>query len=472
MQPHPLYVDLDGTLIKSDLLHESLLGLLKREPWAAFLIPMWLMRGRASLKREIAERVDIDVASLPYSDSFVTFLREQAASGRELVLATASDAKYARQVAAHVGVFTASLSSDGTVNLSGERKLAAIEAHAQGRRFDYAGNSRQDVPIWDKSHGAILVNPDRGVEAAVRDRVQVTSRFLDRRTRVIDYLVALRPHQWAKNALLAVPLLMSHRFTDPVAVLQVLIAFIAFSLAASSVYLLNDLLDLGADRQHPRKRLRPFASGAVPVSRGLLLVPLLTLLSLVIAAQVSLPFVGALVAYLAITLAYSFRLKHYVLIDVLVLAALFTTRVIAGGVAIQALPSVWLLAFCVFVFTALALVKRCSELVTMERQGATAARGRDYRVSDGVPLMVMGIASGYASVLVVALYISSGAVTGLYSRAEWLWLLCPVLMYWISRLWLKTHRGEMHDDPLVFAMKDRASRILGVVSLAILLAAI
>ena len=472
MDRKPLYVDLDGTLIKSDLLHESLLGLLKLNPLAVFLVPFWLRQGRAHLKRTVAQRVDIDAASLPYSETFLAYLKEESAAGRTLVLATASDQKYAQQVSAHLGLFGATLASDGRVNLSGHHKAYAIKAHAGGQPFDYAGNSLKDVPIWNKADGAVLVNADRGVEAALNGKTPVISRFVDRSTRLSRYLTALRPHQWAKNLLLFVVLIMSHRLTEADSLMRVLVGFVAFSLCASSVYLLNDLLDLGADRRHPRKRHRPFAAGDIPVSQGLLAVSVLTLLSLSIAATLSLAFVGVLIAYLVMTLAYSFRLKHYVLIDVLVLAALFTTRVIAGGVAIQLFPSFWLLAFCVFLFTSLALVKRCSELVTMGRQGAEAAHGRDYRVSDNVPLMAMGIVSGYAAVLVVALYINSSAVTGLYRRPELLWLLCPVLLYWVSRLWLKTHRGEMHDDPLVYAVADRASRYIGLAAAAILLASI
>lgn len=472
MNRKPLYVDLDGTLIKSDLLHESLLGLLKSDPLAVFLVPLWLRRGRAHLKRNIAQKVDIDAANLPYSESFLAYLKEESVAGRKLVLATASDEKYAKQVSSHLGMFSATLASDGKVNLSGHHKAVAIEAHAGGQAFDYAGNSHKDVPIWNRADAAVLVNADRGVEAALSGKTPVTSKFVDRRTQLSRYLAALRPHQWAKNLLLFVVLLMSHRLTDSDALMRVLVGFVAFSLCASSVYVLNDLLDLSADRRHPRKRHRPFAAGDIPVSHGFVALPVLTLLSLGIAATLSLSFLGVLIVYLAITLAYSFRLKHYVLIDVMVLAALFTTRVIAGGVAIQVLPSFWLLAFCVFLFTSLALVKRCSELVTMGRQGAEAVHGRDYRVSDNVPLMAMGIASGYAAVLVVAFYINSSAVTELYKHPEFLWLLCPVLLYWVSRLWLKTHRGEMHDDPLVFAATDRASRYIGLAAAAILLAAI
>jgi 4-hydroxybenzoate polyprenyltransferase len=469
MDRKPLYVDLDGTLIKSDLLHESLLGLLKSNPLVIFLLPIWLRRGRANFKQAIAQRVEIDAASLPYSESFLEYLKQESASGRALILATASDQKYARQVSSHLGLFVAMLASDGKVNLSGCCKADAIEVHAGGRPFDYAGNSHKDVPIWNRADGAVLVNADRGVEAALGSKTSVVSRFVDRRVTLARYLAALRPHQWAKNLLLFVVLLMSHRFTDPDALMRVLAGFVAFSLCASSVYVLNDLLDLAADRRHPRKRRRPFAAGDIPVSYGFMVVPLLTLLSLGIAATLSLAFLGVLIAYLLMTVAYSFRLKHYVLIDVMVLAALFTTRVIAGGVAIDVLPSFWLLAFCVFLFTSLALVKRCAELVTMAKQGAD---GRDYRVADTMPLMAMGIASGYAAVLVVAFYINSSAVTVLYGRPEVLWLLCPVLLYWVSRLWLKTHRGEMHDDPLLYAVTDRASRYIGLATAVILLAAI
>lgn len=468
----PLYVDLDGTLIRTDLLHESLLALCKRDPAALLKLPQWLREGRAPLKRHIAERVDIDAATLPYSESFLRYLRQQKNDGRRLVLATASDEKFARQVAAHVGLFEATIASDGQVNLSGARKAEAIHAHAGGQAFEYAGNSHKDVPIWKQASGAILVNPERGVERAVDGQVRVVDTFRDGGFSMRRLIDALRPHQWAKNMLLFVPLLMSHRFGDLQTWLNVLHGFVAFCLCASSVYVLNDLFDLPADRDHPRKRQRPFAAGDVAVSHGLVAVVVLVAASMALGAALSLAFLGVLLAYLVTTLAYSYKLKHYVLIDVLVLAALFTTRVIAGGVATGAMPSFWLLAFCVFIFTSLALVKRCSELVTMERQGREAARGRDYRVSDSVPLMAMGIASGYVAVLVVTLYISSSAVTMLYRRPEVLWLLCPVLMYWVSRLWLKTHRGEMHDDPLVFALKDRASRLLGVVSLVVLLLAI
>jgi 4-hydroxybenzoate polyprenyltransferase len=467
-----LYVDLDGTLIRTDLLHESLLGLVKRNPLALLMMPFWLRNGRAYVKRVIAEHVPIDVATLPYSESFLAFLRSEAASGRKLVLATASDERYALQIADYLGIFGATLASDGADNLSGERKARAIEADARGTPFEYAGNSRKDLPIWVVASGAVLVNPGLGVEDAALARTTVTGRFVDKRFRISKYVAALRIHQWVKNALLFVPLLASHRLDDANAFLRVLVGALAFSLCASAVYVLNDLLDLPADRRHPRKRLRPFAAGDIPIAHGIIALPVLLVAALGIAAPLSLGLLGMLLLYLAMTLAYSLRLKHYVLIDVLVLASLFTIRVTAGGVIIDAFPSFWLLGFCLFLFTSLALVKRCSELGTMERQGDEAVHGRDYRVSDAPLLTAMGIAGGYLAVLVVALYINSDTVTKLYSHPQVLWLLCPILLYWVSRLWLKTARGEMHDDPLVFTAKDRASRFIAVLAALILVIAI
>lgn len=468
----PLYVDLDGTLIRTDLLHESLVGLVKRQPLALVRIPFWLRLGRAHLKRTVADLVPIDVATLPYNEAFLSYLRSEAASGRRLVLATASDRRYARQIADYLGIFGSTLASDGADNLSGRRKMEVIKADAAGQPFEYAGNSRKDLPVWAEASGALLVNPERGIDQAAAAQTRVTRRFLDRPLRISSYLAALRVHQWVKNALLFVPLLAAHRIQDPQAWLRVTVAAVAFSLCASFVYVLNDLLDLGADRRHPSKRLRPFAAGDIPIRHGLLLLPALLLLGLGIAAALSRELLGALAVYLGLTLAYSFRLKHYVLVDVLVLAALFTIRVIAGGVVIDAFPSYWLLGFCIFLFLSLALVKRCSELVTMERQGVAAAHGRDYNVTDVGPLTAMGIASGYVAVLVVALYINSDTITALYSRPQALWLLCPVLLYWLSRLWLKTARGEMHDDPIVFAAKDRASRYMALAGALIVAVAI
>lgn len=472
MDANPLYVDLDGTLIKTDLLYESLLGLLKRNPFLLFLVPVWLWRGRAYLKRMISERVQLDIATLPYSESFLEFLKSEAAAGRRLVLATASDDSYARQVAENLGIFAATIASDGVNNLSGMRKLQAIEADSAGEPFVYAGNALKDVPIWANAIGAIVVNPNPGVAKVAKSKTTVLRTFQDRVTGFPRYVAALRPHQWGKNLLLLVALLVSHRFMEPGALIQVLVGIVAFSIIASSVYILNDLLDLAADRRHPRKRVRPFAAGDIPISHGIIGVAILVVLGLSLSVTLSVEFLCVLLLYLAITLMYSFRLKHYVLIDVLILAALFTIRVFAGAVIIGVFPSFWLLAFCIFLFTSLALVKRCSELGTVVKQGDSSAHGRDYQLSDMASLTGMGIASAYQSVLVIALYINSEEVATLYSRPKALWLLCPVLLYWVSRLWLKTSRGEMHDDPLVFAFKDRGTRYITIVAVMILMVAI
>jgi 4-hydroxybenzoate polyprenyltransferase len=270
------------------------------------------------------------------------------------------------------------------------------------------------------------------------------------------YLRALRPHQWLKNALVFLPMLAAHQFTNE-KFGQSFLAFIAFSLVASSVYLLNDLVDLSADRRHPRKRNRPFASGAVPIAHGTWLVPLVLLSGLAVALPLGVTFVIVILSYYAATMAYSFYFKRHLIIDICVLAGLYTLRIVAGGVATSITLSVWLLAFSIFLFFAIAAVKRQAELVEGITSGEVTSAGRGYRVDD-LPLVAnMAIASGYLSVLVLALYVNSPSVQKLYSQPYALWGICLVLLYWISRMIMVTHRGGMHDDPIVYALNDRIS---------------
>lgn len=464
----PLYVDLDGTLIYSDLLLESLFALLRLNPLMLFLLPWWLLKGKANLKTQIAQRVDIDVTSLPYHVPFLEFLKAEHARGRPLILATAAAHRYAVQVARHLGIFADVLASDATYNLTGDAKREAILAHNQAQAFDYAGNERSDVAIWHRARAALVVNASDGVIGAAT-RVTTVAQVFDRAAGgVWRYLSALRLHQWLKNLLLFVPLLTAHAWSNHTAVGHLLLAFLAFGLAASSVYLLNDLLDLPADRLHPRKRTRPFASGALPLRHGLILIPLLVLAGLLVAALVSREFAGLLLIYLLLTTSYSLYFKNYALIDVLLLAGLYTLRVIAGAIAIQVPLSFWLLAFSVFLFFSIALLKRCTELHALHAPAA----GRDYRIGDLADLRAMGVASGYIAVLVFALFINSPEVAERYAQPQLLWLSCPALLYWISRVWIKLGRGEMHDDPLMFALRDPASWAVLLALLAVVFAAL
>lgn len=468
----PLYVDLDGTLTYSDMLLESLFALLRNNPLYLFLLPWWLLKGKAYLKAQLAQRVDVDVTTLPYHLPFLEFLRAEHARGRRLILATAASRRYAEHVARHLGIFAEVLGSDAAHNLAGEAKCNAIRAHNNAQPFDYAGNARRDVAIWRRARAALVVNASDGVVGAATRVTQVQQIFDRPGGGASTYLRALRPHQWLKNLLLFVPLLTAHQWANHVALGHLLLAFLAFGLAASSVYVLNDLLDLSTDRLHPRKCRRPFASGELPLQHGLLLVPLLAGAGVLVAALVSRELVGALLVYLLLTSGYSLHFKRYALIDVLLLAGLYTLRVIAGALAIQVPLSFWLLAFSVFLFFSIALLKRCAELRSLRDAARSSSAGRDYHVGDLSDLRAMGMASGYLAVLVFALFINSPEVAERYTHPQLLWLSCPALLYWVSRVWIKQGRGEMHDDPLMFALRDVASWVVLSALLAVVFAAL
>lgn len=458
--PVPLFVDLDGTLIKSDLLFEGFFGLLKLNIFYVFMVLFWFFRGKSYLKSQIAKRVNIDPALLPYNLSFLNFLRDEVDRGRPLVLATASNEKFAKRIADYLGIFSCVLASGENLNLSGKNKLKMIINKNGGSVFDYAGNAKADLEIFRYSRAIILVNPERGVEAAAGKIAEIQQVIRENDGGLFVYLKALRVHQWMKNMLLFVPLLTAHQWFNPMLIFDTVIAFISFSICVSGVYLFNDLLDLPSDRAHPRKRLRPFAAGQIPATHGLILLLLLPLIGMGLATTLSLKFMAILLTYLLISLAYSAYLKTYVLIDVLVLAGLYTIRIIAGAIATGIVLSFWLLAFSIFIFFSLALVKRCSELVELIDKKTGSIRGRDYNVCDFNMLQSIGIASGCLSVLVVAFYVNSQDVIIHYSHPQVLWMICPTLLYWIGRMWLKTGRGEMHDDPLVYSMRDRGSQFI------------
>lgn len=465
----PLAVDLDGTLVKTDLLVESVIALLKCNPGYMFFLPWWLRRGKAYLKQQIAQRVALDIAVLPYHRACLAYLNEQHAQGRRLILTTACSGLIARQVAEHLKVFSDVWASDELVNFKGERKRQRLVTEFGPQSYDYVGSNRADVPVWRSARKAVLVAPKPRIREAAARLAEVEEIFEDRQRGVKLYLHALRMHQWLKNLLVFIPLLAAHRFGEGVLVFQASLAFLAFGSCASSAYVLNDLLDLPTDRRHPRKCRRPFAHGDLPVLHGLILIPALLGLAAGLALPLSIHFAAILAFYFALTVAYSLYLKRIVLLDILVLAGLYTVRIIAGSTAVLVWPSFWLLAFSMFLFLSIAMVKRYTELVSLQIEGGQNATGRGYQVGDVELLASMGVASGYMAVLVLALYINSDAIKPLYSRPELVWLLCPLLLYWISRVWLIAHRGAMHEDPVVFALQDRVSHVI-VLSVIIVLA--
>lgn len=468
----PICVDLDGTLVNTDTLIESLFALLKHRPIAILLLPVWLLRGKAYLKARVAEFGEIDAQLLPFNEQLLNYLRSQKALGRTLVLATAANERIARRVADTLGLFDQVIASNDSINLSGDAKCKELILRYGERGFDYAGNDRVDVQVWKHARHAIVVNPASGIEDSARSVCTVIETLPRQGHRLGNYLKCLRVHQWAKNALLFIPLLTSHHLGDVPMVVAALAAFAAFSLCSSSVYILNDLLDLPSDRRHRSKRHRSLASGTVSIKAAMLLVPFLLMAGFGIAAYVNLNFVLLLATYYIATLCYSFQFKSVVVLDVLVLAALYVIRVIGGAEAIAVPLSFWLLAFSMFLFLSLALVKRCSELISMSDDPHAQPSGRGYRVSDLAYLQSMGTSSGYMAVLVLALYINSAEVLVLYTSPEALWLLCPIVLYWISYVWVRTGRGEMNDDPVLFAVKDRQSLFLGVLAVVAVAAAL
>ena len=467
---YPLVVDLDGTLIYSDLLIESFMLLLKANPLNLILVLIWLLKGKANLKAQIARRVDVPVEWLPYNQPLIDYLRKQKAQGRQLILATASHVRYAHSVAAHLDLFDDVLASDDTRNLSGSTKRNALTERFGEKQYVYAGNATVDLKVWEHCHQAIVVGEKSLLEKA-RKYCPEELHLPPPKASYKTALKALRVHQWVKNGLIMIPLLTAHLVHSPKAIAASIMAFFAFSFCASSVYFLNDLLDLNDDRRHATKRNRPFAAGTLPLTAGLIGTPILLLMSASICWFLPWKFTLVLVGYYVMTVAYSFKLKRVVMVDVITLAALYTVRIVAGAAAVTVALSFWLLSFSVFVFLSLAIVKRYTELMKLKGKSGTKTLGRGYQVEDLELLSSLGGSSGYLSVLVLALYINSGDVKSLYSHPHIMWPVCMIMLYWISRIWIIAHRGNMDDDPIVFALKDKISVLCGaLIGLCMLLA--
>lgn len=462
MSSLPLIVDLDGTLVNTDMLHESALKVVANNPLSALCIPYWLLGGKASLKERLAHRAQVDPSTLPYNHALLDWLNEQRAQGRKLILCTASDLHIANAIAKHLGVFDEVMASDGKTNLAGRPKANALEARFGAAGFDYAGNSRADLAVWKRARRAIVVNASTELTKKARQHCEIEQIFSAPRPTFKALGRILRVHQWLKNVLLFMPAIAAHKIMDMTTLLTLLIAFCAFSLCASAVYVMNDLFDLENDRQHPRKCKRSFASGAVPAWVGVALAPLLLLISFVLSFWTPPSFSICLLAYFCITCAYSWGLKRLVLIDCLTLAILYTMRIISGAVAVGLSLSFWLLAFSVFLFLSLAFVKRYAELEVQLHNNKKKLHGRGYLITDAPLVQSLGIAAGYLAVLILALYLNSQEILVLYKTPELIWATVPIVLFWISRMWLQAHRGKMHDDPLIYAVKDRASLLTGL----------
>ncbi len=454
--PSPvLCVDLDGTLIRGNLLWECIVALLKNRPASLLLLPIWLLRGRAFLKRQLAQRVQLDPSRLPYRQQVLDLLRDERVTGRRIALVTASDLSLAQSISGYLGLFDEVHASDGDQNLKGETKAAFLSRHFSQTGFDYVGDSAADLKVWRHAHAAYVVGtPARAEEAAALTTVMLVIAEPAPSLRV--WINALRGHHWAKNLLLFLPLLLSHNLSlQPL--LRTVVGFVLYGFCASGLYILNDLLDLHSDREHPWKKDRPFAAGHLSIPEGLFVSLALLTVAFGLGLFLDLEFGLALLGYASLTMLYSLYLKKVALLDVFVLSSFYSFRILAGAL-ISATPlSQWFLAFSMFFFLSLAMAKRYSELLHANDLVASGKSGRGYHVQDRELLLSFGVGSSFASVVILSLYVQSQDVRVLYLSPECLLFLCPIVLYWLGRTWLLAHRGELKEDPVTLAIRDRVS---------------
>ena len=456
----PICVDLDGTLIRTDALVESFLSILSSRQGLSNL-PRLLVASRAALKQQIGALADLALELLPYNSELIAYLHERKRAGRTIVLATAADKGTARLIADHLGIFDQVIASDGVRNLKGEAKAKELVRRFGSKGFDYVGSDHADLAVWREADGIIVANAPTAISRQARALGNIVAEFPRRAPLLPAAVRAMRPHQWVKNLLVFVPLVASRSFTDVPGILGALAMFASFCATASGIYLLNDLLDLPADRRHPRKRHRPFASGELPLTFGAVLAAALVAVGFVLALQVGGGYLIA--AYALLSLAYSLRLKQFPLLDIFILAGLYTLRVVAGGVASHHPVTLWLLAFSGFTFLSLALVKRTAEVQQIGQASSNpAVTRRGYFPEDRPMLLMSGVASAFASSIVLALFVGSSYAFEQYRSPEVLWALVPLILFWQLRLWLSTERGHIHDDPIIYASRDWVSWLVAI----------
>ena len=463
-----LCVDLDGTLIRGNVLWECILVLLKTRPITLLLLPFWLLSGRACLKRQLADRIHLDPARLPYRQQVLDLLQQEKATGRRIALATAADRELAETISSYLGLFDEVHASDGQINLKGANKAAFLAQHFAQTGFEYVGDSAADVEVWRSARAAYVVGTQaRAEQAAAVTTVKGT--ILEPRASFRTWINALRGHHWAKNLLLFLPLALSHNLAvEPI--VRTLAGFALFGFCASGLYILNDLLDLHSDREHTWKKERPFAAGEISIPEGLLASFILLTSALGLGFLLNVQFGLALLGYATLTMLYSLYLKKIALLDVFVLSSFYSFRILAGAL-ISATPlSQWFLAFSMFFFLSLAMAKRYSELLHASDLVKTGNSGRGYHTGDRELLLSLGVGSSFSAVVIFSLYVQSQDVRLLYSSPQFLFLLCPIVLYWLSRTWLLAHRGELKEDPVTLAIRDPVSYGVALASAVVIAA--
>lgn len=458
----PLIADLDGTLLKTDVLYESLILLIKKNPLYIFIIPFWLMKGKSFIKKMAIDRIDFSFENMPFNQDVIDYILSEKSKGRKIYLATAANEAPAKQVYDLLRFFDGYYASTKEFNLLEGNKTKTLVDEFGLEKFDYIGDSERDIHVWNSARYALMVNPSKKMKDSV-PKEKILKIFEEPISKTKIIFKQIRVYQWVKNLLIFLPLLMAHKFFDVSLYIQVVYAFFAFSFTASFVYVVNDLLDLESDRKHPRKKNRPLAAGALQIREAILLIPILLGIGLIFGLQLSMEFFLLLMSYFVLTSLYSFALKKHYIIDILVLSSLYTIRLIGGALAVSVMISPWLLAFSFFIFLSLAIVKRYTEIRVMIQENKEKAVGRGYLTSDENLLSSFGIGSALISVLVFFLYAQSPEILKLYTHPELFYGITPFLLFWIMRIWFKAHRGEMNDDPIVFTGKDPASYIIAVI---------
>lgn len=466
-----LFVDLDGTLIKSDLLFECLVPIIKNYFYALFLAPFWLLKGKAYLKDKFSDLVSINPEILPYNNNVLEYIRKEKENGSKIILATASNIKLAKSISDYLGIFDDVIASSKEENLKGKNKLNKIKLYIENnntnKEFSYIGDSKADVKIFNETDIPIVVG-NKNVFNKIKSKNDKTT-FVDGENdfSLKKFFKMIRTYQWVKNFLIFLPLILAHKFLDVNLLLKALVAFFSFSFLASSVYIINDIMDVESDRIHPSKKNRPIASGAVKISSALKVAFILMPLSFIISIFLGKEFLFVLLTYFITTSCYSFYLKKIMLVDILILSLLYTVRMFAGGVALNIYLSPWLFMFSMFFFFSLACAKRYSELYAVRNNLQDEIKGRGYQAQDLEQIQIFGSSSGYIAILIFALYIQSDISMKLYKTPSFFWALCPIMLYWISRVWLLSHRGQMTQDPIIFALKDKVSYVVLILSIII-----
>jgi len=464
----PLCVDLDDSFLKTDTLLESILITLKLKPFFLFLLPFWLIKGRAYLKSKISEIAMPNFNTLPINKEVENYIIQQKELNRKIILTTATNENIAKNIVSQTNLFDDFYASSDRHNLRALNKANFLTKQFGEYNFDYIGNSYDDLKVWKYSKNAIIINPSNKLLNKARKINNNITVINSEKATFYDFIKQIRVHQWLKNILIFFPFLLAHQ-VNLQNFINSIFAFISFSFLASFVYITNDLFDLEADRQHPTKKNRPIASGRISISKAILSSFILLISGLIISLLlINKYFLAILLAYLIITTMYTFSLKRIAIIDIITLSILYTLRLIAGGISTDVEVSQWLLGFSLFFFLSLATMKRYTELLVIKDLNKVNTSGRGYNIKDIPLIRTIGLASGYLSVLIFSLYLNSQKVISLYNHPKILWLITFSLLYWISRMWLISHRGEMNEDPIVYTAKDKVSYIIGLIIIILL----